>query len=203
MPISRAQKLEQNTRRLNEIRQELEQVAQVKVTSTDGEEQRSLLEKEASFQAEQRALENACTALKEELAKAQSEKVERDVRIWRETEQPQAEREIDEAVEVCFRRLKSFAQSYEALRDVEERHKQTWISRGRPGKLAFRSRAMADVYEFLNVQQQSVRGARPTQGKATKILGPTRRMRILNRIRAPELSSDISPKNREEESDES
>jgi len=188
---------------LNEISQELEQLVVAKASSTVVEEQKALLEKERDLKSEQQALENSCKALQEELVQAEIENAERSVRIWTETERPQAEREIDEAVEVCFRRLKSFAQSYEALRDVEERHKQVWISRGRPGKLAFRSRARVDIYEFLNVERLRARGARLAQGKAAKILGPTRRMRILNRIRAPELSSDILPRKGEEESSES
>jgi len=203
MPLSRAQKLEQNERRLAEITQELGQLVEAQASSIDADEQKALLSKGVDLQAERQALENACTALREELAQAEIENAERSVRIWTEKERPHAEKEIDAAVDVCFRRLKSFAQSYEALRDVEERHKQVWISRGRPGKLAFRSRAMADVYHFLSVESLRTRGARPTQQKAMKILGPTRRMRILSRISVADLPSGISPKEREEASDES
>jgi len=177
MPSSRAQKLEQNERRLKEIAAELEAIAQAQASSTDPGEQRDLLDQLAALESEQKALENSCVALQKELEQAAKERTEADKRIWLEQERPLAEKERDTACAKVMARIRSLKKAYDVLAEVEKRWKEQWNERGRPQYLnqdrPFVTSARRDIYSFLGLDKRPRISQTSNQKEVAKILGPT------------------------------
>jgi len=177
MPSSRAQKLEQNQRRLKEIVTELEAVAETQASSTDPGEQRDLLDQLAALESEQKALQNSCAVLQKELEAAKEKQVETNARIWLQDERPQAEKERDAACKKVLAKIRSLKKEYDKLVEVEKRWKEKWNERGRPQYLnqdrAFVTSARRDIYSFLGMDKRPRMSQTTDQKQIAQILGPT------------------------------
>jgi len=183
MPTSRQQQIEQNVRRLKEIATELEAIAEIQSQSTDAIEQRDCLIQLSTLGGEQRALENANTALQKELEQAAKEKVEADKRIWLEQERPLAEKERDTACAKVMARIRSVKKAYDALVQTEQRWRDQWNERGRPQYLnqdrPFVTSARRDIYSFLGMDKRPRASQTSNQKEIAEILGPTAQVRLI------------------------
>ena len=174
MPLSRRQQIEQHTRRLANLQNEVSEAEAELQIASDMEAIGVARENLTGLRQEGEDCQHAIAVLERQIEEAEREKAARNAEIWESTEKPEAEKELDELIEVCLRRLEGFRSAYENLQAAEQRGIAQWRKRGEPGKRAFLPRAQHDVYAFLSVDRRGRRSTlRSTQARAHEILGLT------------------------------
>lgn len=163
MPLSRAQLVEKNERRLTEIAEELEGLATKQSQATTPEDQAALLKAKQELEAEKTAIDGACEVLRAQIEEARKQEEAQNLKHWEEEERPAFEAEFVAICDKIETRLVSTKGLYDKLQEAEERAKAQWAKRGRVGEPA-RTLSKRTFGEFLGVQNRlpvrSTRGYR-------------------------------------------
>jgi len=183
MPLSKAQLVEKNKRRLTEIIGELEGLAAKQTQATTPEEQVELLHSKETLEKERTAIQSANDVLRAQIEQAVREQAESNKRIWLEQERFAAEKARNVACAKVMAKIRSLKKEYDKLVEVEKRWTQQWNERGRPRYLnqdrPFVTSARRDIYSFLGLDKRPRMSQTSDQKRVAEILGPTAQVGLI------------------------